>query len=273
MRFLTLAALGALSAALSAAQAQAAADELALVGPISDYKLYVTEQTEELVKDAEAFVAAVKAGNVEEAKALFAPTRIHYEQIEPIAELFSDLDVSIDSRADDYEKGEADPAFPGFHRIEYGLWEKNSTEGLDPVADRLLADVKELAARIDSLTFPPAVVVGGAAALMEEVAATKISGEEDRYSHTDLWDFRGNFDGAYKIVELVRPLIEKKEGDFLKAVDANFAKVDTILAKYKEGEGYVTYDKLTEDDRKVLSTAVNTLAEDLSTLRGKLGLD
>ena len=246
---------------------------LELVEPIAEYKIYVSEKLDKLVEDTTAFTAAVKAGDVEKAKALFAPTRMSYEAIEPIAELFSDLDASIDSRADDYEKAEADPEFPGFHRIEYGLWEKNSTEGLPPVADKLLADVKELRARIDGLTFPPEKVVGGAAVLMEEVAATKISGEEDRYSHTDLWDFRGNFDGAYKIVELVRPLIADKEGDFLKTVDGNFQKVDTILSKYKDGDGYVTYEKLTDDDRKVLSTAVNTLAEDLSTLRGKLGLD
>jgi iron uptake system component EfeO len=196
-----------------------------------------------------------------------------YERIEPIAELFSDLDVAIDSRADDYEKAEQDPEFPGFHRIEYGLWEKNSTEGLEPVADKLLADVKELHARIAELTFPPEKVVGGAAVLMEEVAATKISGEEDRYSHTDLWDFRGNFDGAYKIVELVRPLIADQETEFLKVVDDNFARVDTILDKYRDGEGYVSYEELTDADRNVLSAAVNKLAEDLSTLRGKLGLD
>lgn len=246
---------------------------LDLVEPIADYKIYVSEKLDKLVTDTTAFTAAIKAGDVEKAKALFAPTRISYEAIEPIAELFSDLDGSIDSRADDYEKAEADPEFPGFHRIEYGLWEKNSTADLGPVADKLLADVTELKSRIGGLTFPPEKVVGGAAALMEEVAATKISGEEDRYSHTDLWDFRGNFDGARKIVELVRPLIEKKEAAFLKTVDANFATVDTILSKYKQGEGYVSYEKLTEDDRKVLSTAVNTLAEDLSTLRGKLGLD
>ncbi|ABC23397.1 iron uptake system protein EfeO [Rhodospirillum rubrum] len=246
---------------------------LDLVEPITEYKLYVSEQLAKLVKDTTAFTAAVKAGEIEKAKALFAPTRLSYEAIEPIAELFSDLDVAIDSRADDYENGEANPDFPGFHRIEYGLWEKNSTEGLAPVADKLLADVKELESRIASLTFPPEKVVGGAAVLMEEVAATKISGEEDRYSHTDLWDFRGNFDGARKIVDLVRPLIVEKEAAFLKTVDANFTQVDTILNKYKKGEGYVTYDKLTEADRKVLATAVNTLAEDLSTLRGKLGLD
>lgn len=269
LKFLT----GAVLALSMTGGAMAQVDALALVEPITEYKLYVTGNTDELLEGTTDFVEAVKAGDVEKAKGLFARVRMPYERIEPIAELFSDLDVSIDSRADDYEKAEQDPEFPGFHRIEYGLWEKNSTEGLEPVADKLLADVKELHARIAALTFPPEKVMGGAAVLMEEVAATKISGEEDRYSHTDLWDFRGNFDGAYKIVELVRPLIEDREAAFLKVVDENFARVDTILEKYKEGEGYVSYEKLTDADRNVLSAAVNTLAEDLSTLRGKLGLD
>ena len=266
--------MGATALVLSlAGVARAEVDALALVEPITEYKLYVTEKTDELLAGTTEFVAAIKAGDVEKAKALFPAVRMPYESIEPIAELFSDLDASIDSRADDYEKAEADPEFPGFHRIEYGLWEKNSTEGLEPVADKLLADVTELHARIAGLTFPPEKVVGGAAVLMEEVAATKISGEEDRYSHTDLWDFKGNFDGAYKIVELVRPLIAETDAEFLATVDQNFAKVDAILAKYKDGEGYVSYEKLTDADRNVLSASVNTLAEDLSTLRAKLGLD
>lgn len=243
-----------------------------LVGPLAEYKIYVSENLQQLVKDTTAFTDAVKAGDVEKAKSLFAPTRMSYERIEPIAELFSDLDTSIDSRADDYEKKEQDAGFPGFHRIEYGLWEKKSTDGLAPVADKLLADIKELDKRIGSLTFPPDKVVGGAAVLMEEVAATKISGEEDRYSHTDLWDFKGNFEGSRKIFDLVSPLLKDKDGDFIKKVTANFEKVETTLAKYKDGNGFQTYDKLTDADRKVLGAAVNTLAEDLSTLRGKLGL-
>ena len=257
----------------TAGGAHAQVDALDLVEPIAEYKIYVTERTEKLVEGTTEFVAAVKAGDIDKAKALYPAVRVPYEEIEPIAELFSDLDVAIDSRADDYEQAEADPEFPGFHRIEYGLWEKGSTEGLDEVADKLLADVKELHGRIEGLTFPPEKVVGGAAVLMEEVAFTKISGEENRYSRTDLWDFRANFDGAYKIVELVRPLIEETEGEFLKTVDANFDKVYTTLEKYEDGDGYVSYLELTDADRNVLSAAVNTLAEDLSTLRGKLGLD
>ena len=254
--------------------AQAAVSPLELVGPIAEYKLYVAENTANFVKDTQAFTDAVKAGKIEEAKALFAPARMHYERIEPVAELFSDLDSAIDSRADDYEKAEQDPDFGGFHRIEYALWEEGKTDDVKPVADKLLADVQELQKRLIDLTFPPEKVVGGAAVLMEEVAATKISGEEDRYSHTDLWDFQGNFEGGYKIFDLLRDLLQREDPALVEKTEANFKTVFDILSKYKTADGgFQTYDKLTDQDRRVLSARVNTLAEDLSMLRGKLGLD
>ncbi|WP_277749186.1 iron uptake system protein EfeO [Paenirhodobacter populi] len=260
-------------AAGMATQGMAAEPTLDLVGPLSEYKLYVAENTAQLVTDTEAFVAAIKAGDVEKAKSLFAPTRMSYERIEPIAELFSDLDGAIDARADDYEKAEADEAFTGFHRIEYALWVESSTDPVQGYADQLLTDVQALDARINELTFPPEVVVGGAAALMEEVAATKISGEEDRYSRTDLWDFDANFAGSEKIYDLLKPLIAEKDPAFVTKTDANFKAVDDVLAKYRKDGGYVSYVELTDADRTVLSTRVNTLAEDLSTLRGMLGLN
>ncbi|WP_207100834.1 iron uptake system protein EfeO [Paracoccus shandongensis] len=256
-----------------AGPALAADPSLDLVGPLSDYKIFVAENTAQLVTDAEAFAAAIKAGDLDRAKALFAPTRTSYERVEPIAELFSDLDVSIDARADDYEKAEQDPGFTGFHRIEYGLWSEGTTKGLEGHADRLLADIRELDGRITALTFPPEVVVGGAAVLMEEVAATKISGEENRYSRTDLWDFDANFEGAEKIYTLFRPLIAEDEADFVAKVDGNFQAVKDVLAKYETPEGgFVSYEELSDTDRNILSAKVNTLAEDLATLRGKLGL-
>lgn len=256
---------------LSANSALAAASPLDLVGPVADYKLYVAENTRKLVTDTRAFTAAIKAGDVEKAKGLFASTRTSFEKIEPVAELFSDLDASIDSRADDHEKAEQDPAFGGFHRIEYALWVEKSTKNIGPVADKLLADVIELQKRLTALTFPPEKVVGGAAVLMEEVAATKISGEEDRYSHTDLWDFQANFEGAYKIVELLRPLLEPA---FAAKTDANFKAVFDTLKTYRTPDGgFQPYGKLSERDRKILAGRVNTLAEDLSKLRGMLGLN
>ncbi|MBB1601184.1 iron uptake system protein EfeO [Variovorax sp. UMC13] len=269
-----LATLVAGAAGLYAAGSLAAVSPLELVAPIADYKIYVAENVRKLATDTRAFTAAVKAGDIEKAKKLYAPTRTSYEKIEPIAELFSDLDSAIDSRADDHEKAEKDPAFGGFHRIEYALWVQKSTKEVNKTADKLLADVLELQKRLVALTFPPEKVVGGAAVLMEEVAATKISGEENRYSHTDLWDFQANFEGAYKIVELLRPLIVKDNKSFSDKTDANFKTVFDTLAKYRSADGgFETYSKLTERDRKLLAGRVNTLAEDLSKLRGMLGLN
>jgi len=264
--------LGLLNAPLSAFAATQS--PLDLVGPVSDYKIYVTEKVDQLAVETAKFTDAIKKGDIATAKKLYAPTRVHYEAIEPIAELFSDLDASIDSRVDDHEAGVKAEDFTGFHRLEYSLYSENTTKGLDALADGLLKDVKDLQARIAELTFPPEKVVGGAAALLEEVAATKVSGEEDRYSHTDLYDFQGNIDGAKKIVDLFRPQIESQDKAFAAKVDKNFATVDKILAKYKTKDGgFETYDKVKENDRKALIGPVNTLAEDLSTLRGKLGLN
>ena len=251
-----------------------AVSPLDLVQPVADYKVYVSKGVNRLVEDTAKFTIAVKAGDLKKAQELYAPTRFHYEMIEPIAELFSDLDGSIDSRADDHEKKEADNGFTGFHRIEYGLFEKRSTDGLAPVADKLNADVADLQKRIAGLTVPPEKMVGGAAALIEEVGSTKITGEEDRYSHTDLWDFKANVDGARKIVELLRPFTVKADKDLSNKVDANFETVEKILAKYKTANGgYESYDKLTPEDRTALQGPVTTLAEDLSKLRGTLGLN
>lgn len=264
----------AVSALLAATAAGAAAPSpLDLVEPIAQYKIYVTAETVQLVDATRRFTEAVKAGDLAKAQSLYASTRVYYERIEPIAELFSDLDASIDSRADDHAGNETDPEFTGFHRIEYGLFAKKSTDGLAPFADKLLADVVDLQGRIKELTTPPDKVVGGAAALIEEVAATKISGEEDRYSHTDLWDFQANVDGAKKIVDLLRPILEQSDKALLDKIDANFKTVDGILAKYRTADGgFETYDKLTDADRNALKGPITTLAEDLSQLRGTLGL-
>ena len=140
-------------------------------------------------------------------------------------------------------------------------------------ADKLAQDAAELKKRISALAFPPTKVIGGAAVLIEEVAATKISGEEERYSRTDLWDFQANIEGAQKIVDLLRPLIAKEDNALLGKIDDNLKKVHTTLAKYRNAEGFESYEKLTDADRNALKGPITALAEDLAKLRGVLGLN
>jgi iron uptake system component EfeO len=161
-------------------------DALDLVGPLAEYKLYVSREVGALIADTHTFVAPIKANDLAKAQALYAPTRTHYERIEPVAELFDDLDKAIDVRADAFEEKENDPGFAGFHKIEKFVFVDKSTAAAQQAADKLLGDVQELRNRIQNLTIPAGKMVAGAADLIEEVAATKITGEEDRQSHRPL---------------------------------------------------------------------------------------
>jgi len=255
-------------------EAPAKPSPMDLVGPIAEYKVYVKGEVDTLVAETRKLTDAVKAGKLAEAQKVYAPAHQHYERIEPIAELFNDLDGSMDSREDDFEKKAEDPKFTGFHRLEKGLFTDKSTAGLTPIADKLMADALDLQKRIAGLTVAPKDVVGGAADLIEEVASKKITGEEDRYSRTDLWDFQANVDGAQKIVTLLNPLIVKQDPKLSARLHENFAKVDVILAKYRTKDGgFESYEKLSDHDRTAFKGPVTALAEDLSALKGTLGVE
>lgn len=64
--------------------------------------------------------------------------------------------------------------------------------------------------------------------------------------------FQANVEGSQKIVDLLRPQLQKANPELLAKVDANFKKVDTILAKYRTKDGFENYDKLTDADRNAL---------------------
>ncbi|WP_421912780.1 iron uptake system protein EfeO [Mesorhizobium sp.] len=244
-----------------------------LIGPMAEYKVYLGGEAAGLGEATVKFANAIKAGDLDTARKLYAPARAHYESIKPIAELFADLDAAIDANAGAYEKKEADPGFGGFHRIEYGLFAQSNTTSLAPLADKLSIDVAQLGERLRTLTVPPDKMAAGAASLIEQVASSKIAGEGGRYSLTDLWDIQANVDGARKIVDLLRPVLAKADNALTTRLDIDFSTVAAILARYRAADGsFATYDKMTEDDRAALQQAMVTLANDLAALSGALGL-
>jgi iron uptake system component EfeO len=237
---------------------------------VEEYKEYVERESEQLVTQTTAFVAALKAGNVQQAKDLFGPTRMHYETIEPIAESFGDLDPQIDARVNDV----ADKSqWTGFHRIEQILWQQDTTKGTERYAGKLLADVKRLHAQIPGLDLQAAQIANGAVALLDEVSASKITGEEDRYSHTDLADFQGNLTGSKEAFETLEPaLVEAGQEPLIKRVTAQFAKVQADLDRYRRDTplGFALYSELTPQDRRAFAQQLAALTEPLSQVAGKL---
>ncbi|MET0896663.1 MAG: iron uptake system protein EfeO [Mycobacterium sp.] len=233
-----------------------------------NYKRYVVSQSDALIPAVEGFVAAIKAGDVEAAKAQFGPTRVYYERIEPVAESFpDDLDPRIDLREADLEEG---AKWTGFHALEKQLWVTGLQPDANALADQLLADVKELndGVKAPDFTIDSTQIAGGAQGLLDEISISKISGEEDIFSHTDLWDFNANLQGSQTAVASVRPILDERNPDLGKRVDQRFEESEALLEKYREGDGFVFYDKVTEPERQELSRSIDALSKEVSQVQG-----
>ena len=234
----------------------------------SEYKKYVEGQIDMLLKDTENFAQLLKTGKLDEAKKVYPLIRMAYERSEPIAESFGESDIKIDYRLVDFkEEFKNEEGWKGFHRIEKILWEQNTTKGTEKYAEDLVNDIKELKAKIATIEVTPDLMVTGAIDLLNEVSTQKITGEEEVFSHTDLYDFRANIEGAQKIFELFRPKLEQKDAKLVTTLDTEFKAVNQLLDKYMtDDKNYKLYTELKPEDTKALAEAVTKLGEPLSQM-------
>lgn len=231
---------------------------------VASYRTYVQKQADETIPAAQKFADAVEDGDVEAAKKEYAVSRVGWERTEPVAESFGDIDPKVDVREDGLEEGQK---WTGWHKLERSLWEKKKISGHDKkLAGRLMKDLKEWRDRVGKSEITPTSMANGAKELLDEVATGKVTGEEERYSHTDLVDFEANVDGAEKAYELLKPVTAKKDPQLAKDLDKQFAAIGKLLDEHRDGDGFVSYDKVGKSERKKLSDGVNALAEPLSRL-------
>ena len=273
------------SGSLADQDLSAGTDDPLVLQAVADYERYVAGQVGELVPLTRTFTDAVRAGDLPAAQAAYAPSREPWERIEPIAGLIEEIDGKVDARVDDYASVD-DPDFTGWHRLEYLLFEQQTTQGAAPFADRLDTDLATLQTELAMLEIPPPAVAIGAAELIEEVSEGKITGEEDRYSKTDLWDFGGNVEGAQAVIGVLTPALQQADPDLLADIEAGFSDLNSSLDPLRAGEGWVLYCRQDDEfpsprcpgvtveratvDR--LKAQLAGLSEDLALVAGALGL-
>ncbi|MFF8639698.1 iron uptake system protein EfeO [Streptomyces sp. NPDC015345] len=239
---------------------------------VAAYRSYAQEQADATLPKAKAFTDAVRAGDLPAAKKAYAASRVGWERTEPVAESFGDIDPKVDVREDGLEDGQdAEKDWTGWHRLERALWQdKKIGKREKELATLLDKDLKDWQNRVGKAVITPTSMANGAKELLDEVATGKVTGEEERYSHTDLVDFKANVEGAEKSYALLKPVAAENDPKLTKELDKQFAALDKLLEKYREGGAdsyeFTSYDKVGKADRKELSDGVNALAEPLSKL-------
>ena len=237
------------------------------IGPLSEYKVFLAMQGAALTKTVGELQAAITANDLGRARDAYVAARLPFERIAPVASRFGDLMNRIDPQAAYLEKREADPAFTGFHRIEYGLYAKNSTGGLQPVADQLAADTAALKGRLRDLSLEPAMLAEGAARAAEKLASGEVVAGKDPYAGTDLADIGAELEGIGKIAGLLTPVVEAHAPQVAADLNARLADVRRVLAEMKGSGGEaISYDRIAGPQREKLAEAFGALGEALARL-------
>lgn len=245
-----------------------------LVQAVSRYTAFVGFSTDSLLRSTRAFCFAVKAGDRSLAQQRYAQARVFYEQIEPVAEIFGDLDTQIDGRWQNPVTVRSQ--FMGFHRLEQILWDKPSMTGATALCQGLMEHEEKLVALVSKAKYSPQEMAAGATDLINEAATNKITGEEERYSHTDLVDFDANMKASMKVAGLLAPYLQTVDPDLVSLIRQRNDAVQRLLTRYQaqpgyEHTGYVSYAGVTKAERRQLSGVVNAFAEALSGMSAKVG--
>lgn len=247
--------------------------ETLLAQGTKQYGAYVTNQVGYLVQTSEALQTALEGNNLAAAQAAYMKARPYYEKIEPVAESFTvgkdNLDNDIDARAGDVPAAQ----WEGFHRIEQGLFQRKSLAGLSTYGDGLVANVKKLQSLTNGLTYKPFELANGAQDLLDEVASSKITGEEERYSHIDLLDFQANDEGAEQAFASLQPALGKIDPSLTNQIAGEFTTLNNLVDTYRSGtnaSGFVLYTSLTTSDKQKLAAAVKGVQEPLSQVASKV---
>jgi iron uptake system component EfeO len=258
----------------SESEAERAAPPLtAFIGPLSEFKVYLVIQSAALVKEAGRLAEAVAAGDLEAARSAWLSARLPYKRMEAVTGRIADIENAIDPLSDYLEKREADPAFTGFHRIEYGLWEKGSTEGLAPMADRLLADVTALKGRLREMKLAPEDLAGTAARQADRLATGPIVAGEDRWSGADLAEIEAGLDGIAKGAGLLVPLVSQAAPEAAARYEERLAAARAALQALKGADGYPPYGGLDGQARAGLAASFAALGEAIAAMNPAIGLD
>lgn len=247
------------------------------------YASYVDGVVDAMADATNTLKTDIDAGDVAGAKTEYALLRPFYERIESDVDGFilpghsatdnaGNLDYLIDMRASNL-----DPAvgWHGQHAVERDLFQAGRiTAGTKQLAAELQTNVGTLDKLVRTLTYKPEDLANGAADLLEEVQSTKITGEEEDFSHIDLVDFAGNVEGAQQAFAFLEPGMEKIDPTLAQQVTTQFAAVNTLLNTYRDPTapgGYESYSAaLKASDGPKLSKAVQALQEPLSTIAEKV---
>ncbi|AIA08104.1 iron uptake transporter permease EfeU [Streptomyces noursei] len=235
-----------------------------LAAPLRAYKQYVdhglatlTDQTQKLSDD-------LAGDDLDAARTDWLTAHRTYSSLGAAYGTFEDFDKKINGRADGLPDGVHDKDFTGFHRIEYGLWHGASAAELSGPAQQLHDDVVGLRKAFPTQAFDPGDLPLRTHEILENTLQFELTGDTDEGSGSNLATADANLAGTQELLNVLRPLIAKREPQLLASIESDIARMQKLLDDAHHDGTWTPVEKLDATTRQRLNGITGQLLEHLA---------
>lgn len=237
-----------------------------LLAPLKAYQAYVVRGVGDLVGKTDALAAAVRSGNVAQARAAWLPAHLAYETLGAAYDAFGDYDGEVNGTATGLPGGVHDPDFTGFHRVEYGLWHGEAIGSLTAATNQLDGFVHSLQHDLPQFQPQPLDLGLRAHEIMENALQFELTGKTDEGSGTNLATTEANLTGDREVVGVLRPLLTSRYPQ-LSDVDKTTTELQNLLnAQHRPDGTWTPLSGLSNTAREKLDGTLGELVEQLAPI-------
>ncbi|MFE7312250.1 iron uptake transporter permease EfeU [Streptomyces sp. NPDC057555] len=235
-----------------------------LAGPLRAYRKYVDAGLAKLADQTQQLSDDLAGDDLDAARTDWLTAHRTYSSLGAAYGTFEDFDKRINGRADGLPDGPKDKDFHGFHRIEYGLWHGASADELTGPAKQLHSDVLGLRKAFPTQDFDPGDLPLRSHEILENTLQFELTGDTDQGSGTNLATADANLTGTRELLDVLRPLITKRDPQLLTTIESDIARLQTLLDGAHHDGAWTPVEKLDATTRQKVNGVTGQLLEHLA---------
>jgi iron uptake system component EfeO len=233
-----------------------------LVAAVTQYVAYVRQQGSLLQQQVQTLLTAMQRGQLTRARSDYATARVTYEHLEQAIP-----DASLDRAMNGLAGNASSPAqFTGFHRVELALWQNDSTVDGLTAATGLATEADSLLQDLSGLSPAPGDITNNAVSSLTNAVSTRLTGEEESYSHLGLLMMQADLDAAEEAFQCVRPALQRSTPLVVSQLGAEYATAQAALDAVSSGGSFPPDTSLSPAQTRSIAGAFDTLAASMSKL-------
>ena len=231
-----------------------------------------------LAADVTAIQGDLKGNDIAKAKADWLAAQLEWERVGASYDSFGQLGLNVDLLPTTLPLGVSDPGFIGLHRLEYGLWNGQSSpqiaKELLPVATKLAANVAAVRKNLtsDDLAGDPTQLPLRAHEILEDALRDHLSGIDDQGAGAAYAMTYADLQVDQVVVGELGPLISSREPGLLATITSQQAALARALLATQSVGHWLSPAGAPLAARQSVDSAIGALLETLSAVPDLLEL-